>query len=73
MGGSRKADTNMPANLILLCGSGTQGCHGWVESNRETARSLGLILHQGSVPDAVPVTLRYGTVMLDNEGGWQSC
>jgi hypothetical protein len=24
---------NRPCNLILLCGSGTTGCHGWVEDH----------------------------------------
>jgi hypothetical protein len=39
MGGSRNESTYIkPANLIVLCGSGTTGCHGWVESNRDRSK-----------------------------------
>lgn len=27
-----------PINLVALCGSGTTGCHGWVEHHPEQAR-----------------------------------
>lgn len=27
-------------NCVPLCGSGTTGCHGWVEHNRQEARSV---------------------------------
>lgn len=50
MGGTKRPDANEPGNLLLLCGSGVTGCHGWVESNRSEARSLGLLLHSGDVP-----------------------
>ncbi|WP_431728640.1 hypothetical protein [Verrucosispora sp. TAA-831] len=33
----RRPDTNTPPNLIVLCGSATTGCHGWVESRRAAA------------------------------------
>lgn len=52
MGGSREPELNQPPNLILLCGSGTDGCHGWVESNRKAAMDLGLIVsrfHQTAI------------------------
>jgi hypothetical protein len=65
--------SNSPANILLLCGSGTEGCHGWVESNRADAYAQGLLLHQGDDPCEMPVTLRYGTVFIDDEGGVQSC
>lgn len=32
---------NRPCNLIVLCGSGTTGCHGWVEDNPKMAAYLG--------------------------------
>jgi hypothetical protein len=54
MGGSRRADTNSPANLLMLCGSGTTGCHGWVEGHRAEARTAGLIVSQWDDPEAVP-------------------
>lgn len=44
MGGSRWAGIHSPALLVLLCGDGTTGCHGWVEANRAEARRLGWLL-----------------------------
>lgn len=44
MGGTRDPEINSSTNLILLCGSGTTGCHGWVESRRATAKNWGLLL-----------------------------
>ena len=45
MGGSNSLDINIFPNLIVLCGTGTTGCHGWVEANREQAYKDGLLLH----------------------------
>ena len=73
MGGSRDPLINSPANVILLCGSGTEGCHGWVESNREQSYELGLLVHRMDDPEEMPVTLRYGEVYLDAVGGVQTC
>lgn len=50
MGGSRLTDTNQPQNLLTLCGSGTTGCHGRVESNRAWAIEHGLLVRQGDDP-----------------------
>lgn len=47
MGGSNSLDINIFPNLILLCGTGTTGCHGWVESHREQAYKEGLLIHSG--------------------------
>ena len=73
MGGSKDPMMSSPANLILLCGSGTEGCHGWVESNRAVAYPDGLLLHRNDDPAETPVVLRYGEVFLDDEGGVQPC
>ena len=73
MGGSRDPRLNLPSNIILLCGSGTEGCHGWVESNRSEALVLGLLLYRNDDADECPVELRYGRVMLDDVGGVQPC
>ena len=35
MGGAKTPDIHSAANQVLLCGSGTTGCHGEIESNRE--------------------------------------
>lgn len=53
MGGSRNELLHLPANLILLCGSGTTGCHGWVESNRDTARELGFLIEKVELAETI--------------------
>jgi hypothetical protein len=73
MGGSRDPLINSPANILLLCGSGTEGCHGWVESNRNESYASGLLVHRNDDPAEFPVTLRYGEVYLDDVGGVQTC
>ena len=59
------------SNGILLCGSGTTGCHGWVHANPKLARKLGLAVHRWEDPREVPVDhVLYGVVYLDDLGGW---
>lgn len=71
MGGSKDPAINTAANLLLLCGSGVDGCHGWVETNREQAIDLGYLISRLSdrPPDTVPVK-RWGVewVLLDADG-----
>lgn len=47
-----------PAGLLALCGSGTQGCHGWAHHNRLLALGLGWELPPGSDPTQHAVWLR---------------
>lgn len=54
MGGTRGALINEPANLALLCGSGTTGCHGFIESHRDLAYRMGYLVHRGQNPADVP-------------------
>lgn len=68
MGGSRLPDTNLPANLITLCGTGVTGCHGWVEQHRLQARGCGYLLWQGADPELVPVATHRGVIRLLNDG-----
>ena len=44
MGGSSDVEINVPSNLVTLCGTGTTGCHGWIESHREQATEQGWLL-----------------------------
>lgn len=44
MGGTTWTGIHSPALLVLLCGDGTTGCHGWIESNRAAALRLGWLL-----------------------------
>lgn len=55
MGGSRHTPgINDPANLALVCGSGTTGCHGFIESHRTLAYRMGYLVHRGQNPADVP-------------------
>lgn len=61
MGGSRSPEVNAAPNGLVLCGSGTTGCHGWVEGHREQARQEGLLVPSWRDPTDVPVrTRRHG-------------
>jgi hypothetical protein len=67
MGGSTAVDTNLASNLLRLC----PPHHDFTESHRLRALELGLLLHASVDPLRAPVLLRYGTVLLDNAGGWR--
>jgi hypothetical protein len=69
-GGSSRPDTNLPSNLVLLCGTSTSGCHGFCESERDAAREEGFLVRQGADPALQPVLhARFGRVLLDAAGG----
>lgn len=57
MGGTDLAETNSLANLLILCGTGVTGCHGWAETEeRELARERGLwVRHEYRDGAPVPV------------------
>jgi hypothetical protein len=54
MGGTSSAKVSHPTNGVCLCGSGTTGCHGWVEHHPNLGRSLGWVLGRHEDPMAVP-------------------
>lgn len=54
MGGSNNLELHKSANLIALCGSGTTGCHGWVESHRAEARELGYLIQKVESAELIP-------------------
>lgn len=54
-GGSREVFINLPANLIVICGSGTTGCHGWAESRRTEAQDAGYLIRHGDDPADMPI------------------
>lgn len=69
MGGTRRESTNDPSNLLIVCGSGTTGCHGWIEGNRADAKAAGLLVSQWDDPAAVPyVDLAGNRWMLTTHG-----
>ena len=51
-------------NCLILCGSGTTGCHGWVETYRELAREYGYLITRLGIeisPGGIPVMREDGT------------
>lgn len=72
-GGTKRAWVNLPANLILLHGSGVTGCHHTVESERYKYYGNGFLIHEGALVAAeVPIEHRiHGLVLLDNEGSYR--
>lgn len=52
-----RGGVNTAENLIVLCGTGTTGCHGWVEKNRAAAYKLGYLVETGIDPLDVPVAV----------------
>lgn len=72
LGGTKNPATNYPSNLLWVCGDGTRGCHGHMESYRIEARDNGWLVRHGTDPRAVAVLLWDGRrVLLDDDGGWE--
>lgn len=71
-GGSALDRQHSYDRLLLMCGDGVTGCHGWVESNRAAALGRGLLVSQHEPdPAAVPLELASGQlVLLDPRGGF---
>lgn len=71
-GGSKQAWVNQPANLVVLCGDGTTGCHGHVEANRTEAEYAGYTVRRGiHGPAEIPVKhALFGVVFLLDDGNW---
>ncbi len=73
----RRVGGHRVSNLILLCGSGTTGCHGWVHSNPKKAQALGFTVPANHRPDldpeVIPIkTLRRGWVVLHDDESVES-
>ncbi len=67
MGGTKTRES--PANLLLLCGSGTTGCHGYVESHRSEAETNGYIVrHSIAQVEDVPVATHAGLRVFTADG-----
>ena len=54
MGGSRDVATNQPANLVLVCGTGTTECHGQIEQAPAQALARGFRISSSATPARVP-------------------
>lgn len=69
MGGTKRVDVNAPQNLLLLCGSGVTGCHGWAESHRRDAIKAGIILYDRDDPLEHPFEDKHGNWWLLTAAG----
>lgn len=54
VGGSKRTDTNLPSNLLLLC----PPCHADIESHRAEAQSMGWLVVQAADPAEVAVLVQ---------------
>lgn len=69
MGGTRAEWINRPGNLLTLCGSGTTGCHGYVEHNPDEAKRMGWAVPRWyGDPTDVPVWTWRGWLTLEDDG-----
>lgn len=70
-GGSPDPAKNRPSNLVLLCGSGTTGCHGACEKREKWLNDLGFWLNSWQRPALEPVAHAiYGWVFLLDAEPW---
>lgn len=58
------------ANGILLCGSGTTGCHGWAHREIADATRDGYVVSRWGDEREVPVLTWRGWMTLDDDGGY---
>lgn len=61
------------SNGVLLCGSGTTGCHGWAHAHSDLAREAGFAVNSWEDPALVPIRLYMAggrPVYLDDDGNW---
>lgn len=65
-GGSRRPDTDAAVNILVVCGHGASGCHGYIESRRTEAFDNGWLVRQGVDPATV-------AVLVDHESRWTYC
>ena len=68
-----RGGTNDVENLILLCGTGTTGHHGWVEKNRAVSYKLGYLVETGIDPaDTLVFVAGRGWMYASPDGRWIS-
>ena len=64
MGGTKDPAANDVPHLALLCGTGTTGCHGHIESHRTQAKADGWIVPKWENPQTVPMSDVFGNRFL---------
>ena len=73
MGGTKRPETNGASNGVVLCGSGTTGCHNEVESDRAEYLAMGFLVLQRQDPRSTPILIRGKWVLLTEDGGTSPC
>jgi len=64
---------NSCVNLLTLCGSGTTGCHGWVEAHPQDATMSGWSVPSWADPATVPVRhWEHGWALATPDGTWRA-
>lgn len=73
MGGTDLPDTNTLGNLLLICGTGVSGCHGWIECDeRGLAEDLGFWVKHTTDESGAPVpSYRYPVRIGGVRGQWR--
>lgn len=63
-------DPHRASNLVVLCGTGTTGCHGWVTEHPAEAYLNGWSVRRTGIQttEDTPVLTHSGWVVLNNEG-----
>lgn len=58
--------------LLHICGSGTTGCHGWIETHRERSYHHGWLMRRHQRPETSPVWIYGGAlVILTPDGNYE--
>ena len=63
MGGSRRASTDAAPNLVLVCGTGTTECHGYIEAHPQEAAARGFRISSSADPARVPLLDHSGQLL----------
>jgi hypothetical protein len=71
MGGTADPEAHRLDRVILACGDGVAGCHGYIERRTPDVYRRGLLIRHGTDPATVPLELASGRlVYLDPGGGF---
>jgi hypothetical protein len=70
MGGTTDLDVHDLPRLLLVCGCGTTGCHGYIEHNRDESYRRGFLVPRGIAPADHPLILASGRVVRLADGGF---
>lgn len=59
-----KRDYDLVENLVVLCGSGTSGCHGWAHGHPKDAHEEGWVCWTWEKPAERPCLTTYRTLVM---------